>query len=252
MKLVAILRIKNEILHIERCLSRLSELVDEIVILDNGSTDGTLEVYPRFKKVVQLLQTEGFDEGRDKIMLLDAARERKADWVLWLDGDELLEQAFTRNQINKYMTSGINKIAFRLVNFWLTDTKFRVDGRFFQYSLYPRVRMWRNVQGAHFRDRKIHNGEIEGVPGRVKVVPYRLLHYGYVDEDKIQKKVALYNKVDQSGSRSYDHIKPDSSAICIKYIEFRSRVLNWMLIHAYQFLTATLFLLFRSYKKLIK
>lgn len=35
MKLVAMLRVKNQILTIQECLDRLVELVDEIVVVDN-------------------------------------------------------------------------------------------------------------------------------------------------------------------------------------------------------------------------
>jgi len=90
MKIVAILRIKNEILVINKCLAKLSELVDEIIVLDNGSTDGTQNVYVNFPKITKILHTEGYDEGRDKVMLLDEARKTNPDWILWIDGDEVL------------------------------------------------------------------------------------------------------------------------------------------------------------------
>lgn len=250
MKLVAILRIKDEILHIEKCLSRLTELVDEIIILDNGSTDGTLDIYPKFNKITEVLHTEGFDEGRDKILLLEAAKKKNPDWIMWLDGDEVFENHLNRNELDNYMNSSLNKVTFRLTNFWMDYRHVRIDGKFFQYSLHPRSRMWRNIDGSYFRDKKIHNGEIEGVTGPTFLSPYRLLHYGYVDIEKVSKKYDLYKKVDKVGNRTYEHIKPDAKVVCLPYIEFKSKELNYIFILSYKYVLTITYLIFRVFLKI--
>jgi len=250
MKLVAILRVKNEILYIRKCLKRLSELVDEIIVLDNGSTDGTLEVYNDFPKLIQLLQTEGFDEGRDKIMLLEAAKERQPDWILWLDGDEVFEKSLTRDDLNKYMNSSANKISFRLINFWMNEQDVRYGGSYFLYSIYPRPRMWRNTEGSFFLDKKIHNGEIQGISGKEYLSPFRILHYGYVNKEKVERKYDLYKQVDKSGFRTYEHIRSDIKTFCLPYIEFNSRFLNNIYIHIYKYVLSFLHILYRLYLKI--
>ena len=105
MNLVAILRIKDQAATIDECLSKLSKLADQIIVLDNGSTDGTLEAYRRYPKIVNILHTTGFNEGRDKIMLLDEAKKSKADWILWIDADEIFEEHMTRKVMESYMRS---------------------------------------------------------------------------------------------------------------------------------------------------
>ena len=103
MKLIAILRIKDQILTIDECLSKLSTIADSIIILDNGSTDGTLKKYKNYPKVIDIIQTIGYDEGRDKIILLEEAKNASPDWILWIDGDEVFEDHFTREVAEKYM-----------------------------------------------------------------------------------------------------------------------------------------------------
>jgi len=75
------LRAKDWILFIEKWLGRMENLVDKIVIVDNGSTDGTYEIIKSHPKVTMLEQTEGFHEGRDRIMLLKMAKSRNPDWL---------------------------------------------------------------------------------------------------------------------------------------------------------------------------
>lgn len=252
MKLIAILRVKDEILHIEKCLSRLTELVDEIVILDNGSTDGTLEMYSNFTKVVEIIHTVGFDEGRDKIMLHEAAKKRKPDWILWLDGDEVFEPALNRSVLEGYMSSSFTLVSFRMNHFWLSTKKFRVDGNFYAYTLAPMPRMWKNLQGTYFSDKKIHNGGIRGLKGKSKVSIYRILHYGYTDKHKVDSKVKLYENVDKNGSRTYDHIRVTAKTTRLPFFVFSNVAVNHLYLLVYNVICNVLFILLRLYRKLLR
>lgn len=196
MKLVAMLRIKNQILTIRECLNRLNDLVDEIVIVDNGSTDGTLEVYKEYKKIKAVKHTKGFDEGRDKIMVHELAKTRDPDWILWIDADEVFEDALTRKNLEKYMSnSKLNVVWFRLYHFWGQKKKFRIDGPWLKYTAFPQRMMWRNIKSAYFRDWKFHNGGIMGVPGNHITSHFRLKHFGYVYPEQLKNKKKTYTKL---------------------------------------------------------
>lgn len=251
MKLLAILRIKDEILNIEACLSRLSEVVDEILILDNGSTDGTLEAYKNFPKIVGILETRGYDEGRDKCLLLEEAKKRTPDWIIWIDGDEVFEKNFTREEAEKYMQSKYNRIAFRMCNFWLDKERCRIDGHYFIYSLHPQRSMWRNLPVAYFANKKMHNGDIRGVPGKVFISPFRLKHFGYSDQKKIQEKFDRYLKEDPAGERNYHKlINPNAPFIAYKFREFNNKIVNKIYIVAFKYLCNVLWLAARLFLKI--
>jgi len=196
MKLVAMLRIKNQILTIKECLTKLSELVDEIVVVDNGSTDDTFQAYKEFSKVVKIKKTKGFHEGRDKCLAHKLAKRRKPDWILWIDGDEIFEKATSREDLKKYMQDSThNLVKFRMYNFWLSKIRYRVDGIWGRYNSFPQRQMWRNLSSAYFRNIPFHNGGIMGVPGRHLTSLIRLKHYGFIRQEQIKAKNDTYEKM---------------------------------------------------------
>lgn len=78
--------VKNEALNLPRCLESVKGQVDEIVIVDTGSDDGTLDVAARYgAKTLTFPWNNDFSAARN--VSLDHA---SGDWILWLDADEEL------------------------------------------------------------------------------------------------------------------------------------------------------------------
>jgi len=85
-KISAIIITKNEIINIEACLTSLLGFVDEVIIVDSQSSDGTVELAEKLgAKVHQTTDWPGF--GPQKNRALDFA---SYDWVLSIDADERL------------------------------------------------------------------------------------------------------------------------------------------------------------------
>ena len=84
LSLCMIVRDEQEML--PRCLGAVAEAVDEIVIVDTGSTDATIEIARSFGALVIEREWSGsFAEARN--VSFDAAR---GDWLMYLDADEVL------------------------------------------------------------------------------------------------------------------------------------------------------------------
>jgi glycosyltransferase involved in cell wall biosynthesis len=239
-------------LTIHECMSKLSEIVDDIVIVDNGSTDGTIEAYDKYSKIKKVLHTVGFNEGRDKIMVLDEAKRLNPDWILWIDADEVFENNFSRSVVEKYMCSKYNRITFRMCNFWLDRIHCRYDNPYYLYTLHPQRSMWRNMSTAYFFDKKIHNGDIQGVLGKSYISPYRLKHFGYSDADKMRQKKALYIQTDSNSSRDYPDLDPDKPFKSFVFKEFGSPMLNYSYIIFYKYLCNFLWIVLRVQLKFKK
>lgn len=79
--------VKNEEENLEKCLSLARPHVDEIVVVDTGSTDRTIEIARQYADVFDEIEWPGsFAVARNHS--LDLA---KSDYILILDGDEYIE-----------------------------------------------------------------------------------------------------------------------------------------------------------------
>lgn len=83
MKLSTVTITKNEEEHLARALRSVQGLADEIIVVDAGSTDRTVEIARTFNAQVLVNLWQGY--GPQKNVGLQAAT---GDWVLFLDADE--------------------------------------------------------------------------------------------------------------------------------------------------------------------
>jgi glycosyltransferase involved in cell wall biosynthesis len=74
---------KNEAEHLPQALRSIQGLADEIVVVDAGSTDSTVEIAHSFNAHVHVHPWQGY--GPQKNIGLQAAT---GDWVLFIDADE--------------------------------------------------------------------------------------------------------------------------------------------------------------------
>ncbi len=82
--------VKNEEANLPACLESVADLVDEIVVVDTGSTDRTKEVAARHgARVHDFAWVDDFAAARNKSLGLCTGR-----WVLWLDADDRLDELY--------------------------------------------------------------------------------------------------------------------------------------------------------------
>jgi tetratricopeptide (TPR) repeat protein len=91
--------VRNEAERLEPCLASVADFVDEMVVLDTGSSDATVAIAERCGAVVHQLSWPGdFAPARNA-----ALKHVRGDWVLVLDADEQL-LAEAREPLRQLMT----------------------------------------------------------------------------------------------------------------------------------------------------
>ena len=89
MKINLVMIVKNEERSLRRCLRSVNGLVDEMIVVDTGSTDRTVEIAEKMgAKVFSFTWINDFSAARNY-----GLGRSDGDWNLILDGDEYLREA---------------------------------------------------------------------------------------------------------------------------------------------------------------
>ncbi|MFZ5828397.1 MAG: tetratricopeptide repeat-containing glycosyltransferase family 2 protein [Bacillota bacterium] len=171
---------RDEEANLERCLASAAGLVDEIILVDTGSVDGTVQVAERHgARVLHHRWTGDFAAARNRS--LEAAR---GEWILWLDADEELSPE-GRERIRPLVAeAGAQVNGFGLiVASWLG----RRPGGHLSLLLQPRL--FRHRPHRRFAGR-IH----EWIDvGPVVATDLRIYHYGYLSDPVLTQRKAARN-----------------------------------------------------------
>lgn len=160
---------KNEEDRLPICLDSVAALADEIIVLDSGSDDQTVEVARRYTDQVFVTDWPGY--GKQKQRALEKAT---CDWVLAIDADEALTPEL-QQEITRMLESDVDEVAFYLP--WaVTILGKRLDhGR----SARAPLRLFKR-EGSSFSDAQVHETVLLP-PGKTATMKGRLLHFTHRD-----------------------------------------------------------------------
>ena len=166
---------------IRRCLESVA-WADELVVVDSGSTDRTVEICRSL--AVQVHQTPDFPgHGPQKNRALDRATR---EWVLSLDSDEWVTPEL-RAEIERALASPGDKVAFMM------PRRSSFCGRFMRHSgWWPDyvTRLFRR-SAARFSEDHTHDRLIVSGPrGRLR---QPILHEAVTDLDQMLTKINMYS-----------------------------------------------------------
>jgi glycosyltransferase involved in cell wall biosynthesis len=172
---------KNEAIHISRCLESIA-WADELIVLDSGSTDGTVEICRQYTDKVYETDWPGFGAQKQR-----ALSHAQGDWVLSIDADELVSTEL-RQEIEQAIKSDSNdgwEIP-RLSSY--CGKAIRHGGWWPDYVL----RLFRR-QAGYFTDTVVHERII--VQGKIGQLAAPLQHEAFVDLDEVLQKVNRYSSL---------------------------------------------------------
>ncbi len=157
----------NEESNITRNLDAVHDWVDEIIIVDESSTDNTLSLAKKYSKV-KIINTKHqpiFHITKQKA--IDACT---SDWILQLDTDEVVTPDL-RNEILKVINSNPSENGF-----WINRRNFFLGKFLTKGGIYPdsTIRLYRNGKGKLPCQDVHEQAQIQGEIGHLK---FDLLHY---------------------------------------------------------------------------
>ena len=166
--------VKNEERFLEKCLMSVKDYVDEIVIVDTGSTDNTVDIARRFTDKIYFHPWENsFSKARNQ-----ALGYATGDWIFQIDGDEELMEGSGERLLKAVRDAEDEDIIY--VSIFCSYA----NGR--KKSLHNFERLFRNNGLIHYEG-SVHNQVVGG--SKASFSPIELWHYGYdVDEKKAQEK----------------------------------------------------------------
>lgn len=172
---------KNEAQHIGRCLQSVA-WADEIIVLDSGSNDATVNICKQFTDNVFVTNWPGF--GPQKQRALDKAR---CDWVLSLDADEEVSEALKQEIQQAMQLSEINGFEIPRLSSYC-GKQIKHAGWWPDYVL----RLFKREKG-HFTDDVVHERIL--VNGSVKRLNSPILHEAFVDPAEVLHKINSYSSL---------------------------------------------------------
>jgi glycosyltransferase involved in cell wall biosynthesis len=233
-KISCVLAVLNEEKNLVRCLDSVFDWVSEIIIVDGGSTDNTLEISKKYHaKIIKTDNPPIFHINKQKA--LEAA---KYDWILQLDADEVVslelkdEIIQTIQQFNNVtIKNNVNGFYIPRKNiFW--GHWMRKGGQYPDYV----IRLVRNKK-AKFPCLSVH--EQIDVQGNIGYLTSSLIHYAYNTVEDYWRKADIYttltartmksniNKGNLVGFINYMIIKPGITFFNI-YIRHKGFMDGWI------------------------
>lgn len=183
MMLSIIIIAKNEQEMIKTCLESV-KWADEIIVIDNGSTDKTVDFAKDSGARVVKLESDDFSKTRNRGM-----EEAKGEWVLYVDADERVS-AELKDEIFQLIKSEKSAYAISRKNI--------IFGEKVSYGLYKNDWVIRLFKRDKFETwvGKVHEyGKFKGDLGYTK---NSLLHLTHRDLDHFMSKALEWSKIDAS------------------------------------------------------
>jgi len=172
--------VKNEENVLDRCLKSVQSLVDEIIIVDTGSTDQTLEIAAKYTdKLFHFEWNDDFSAARN-----ESLRHATGKWVLVLDADEYVQsgqETGLRNTLTNFNSDKFQGFLIRIMNFLGEDNSNVMEsagGRLFvnHKGLYY-------VEPIHEQIRGKNNTSVAFTP-----LDFTVFHSGYSSQTFESKK----------------------------------------------------------------
>ncbi|MDM8548057.1 glycosyltransferase family 2 protein [Candidatus Venteria ishoeyi] len=179
-KLSVIIITFNEADNIRACLKSVA-WADEIIVLDSGSHDNTIDICREFTSQVYVTDWPGFGLQKNRCL-----KKAQNEWVLSIDADERVTP-----ELRAAITDAIQQSHY---NAWRIPRKSWFCGKFMRYGgWYPDyvLRLFKRTT-ACFSNDLVHE-QVIVKQGATGTLGHALVHYSYIDPDEVLSKLNHYS-----------------------------------------------------------
>lgn len=186
--------VKNEAGIILNCLKSVKDVVDEMIVVDTGSSDGTGEIAESFgAKVYKYEWDDSFADARNYSL-----SKADGDWILIMDADDVLDPADKGKLLSTVRNSPTDVGLYCLRTLCYSGDAPNAGNVLINLN----IRLIRNRMGFRYKGR-IHEQVCtdDGGKGKYKIAAadIRFHHYGYLNsyikkKDKHKRNIALIQK----------------------------------------------------------
>lgn len=195
---------KNEEKVLDRCLRSVCNYVDEIIIVDTGSTDRTKEIAGKYtQRIYDFVWINDFAAARN-----EAIKHAKGTWIFVLDADEYMEEEDIRGLrefLAKEKPTKDKAFSFIVRNFAGDEKNPYVNEGSILRAFGNRMDIW-YARPIHEQPHSRNN-----IPLNMVSVPFKILHTGYLnsvmsEKDKHNRNMSIFNDIKSKKKLSaYDH-----------------------------------------------
>jgi cytochrome P450/predicted Zn-dependent protease len=173
--------VKNEERNLSACLNSAAHLVDEIVVLDTGSSDKTKVVAASFGAcIVDFAWSDDFAAARN-----ESLRHATGDWIFCIDADERLDPDNQQRLRDLFAGLKDENAAYTMKNFSRAQSVMGITGVAMQ------VRLFRNDPRLRWQHR-VHEQIVPALARcgtDVRQTEITIEHIGYQDENLLYSKL---------------------------------------------------------------
>jgi glycosyltransferase involved in cell wall biosynthesis len=163
------------------CLGPLAGIVDEIIVVDTGSTDRTREIAKSFgAKVVDFPWQDSFSAARNESM-----KHATSSWILWLDADEHFDAPNIDKLKRLFAELGDNRFAYLMKQVSVHE------GSAAPEAVISQIRLFRN-DPRHRWTYRVHEQiapSLAAAGSAVAMSPLVVLHRGYREPELSRRKL---------------------------------------------------------------